>query len=129
MTYDDAEFLDSARRKLEAERERLTRLHEGVAEEPSGGSEQGAEADELTVIDQHPADVGSEVFERQKDISIAQQFETELAEIEDALARVEDGSYGTCEVCGKPIGKDRLEAIPQARFCVEDQATSERDRV
>ena len=129
MTQTDARFLDSARKKLEAERERLTRLHEGVVEETPVGGEEAAEAEELTVIDQHPADVGSEVFERQKDISIAQQFESELGEIEDALDRVTDGSYGACEACGKPIGKDRLEAIPQARYCVEDQASAEKERV
>ena len=129
MTANDAKFLASARERLEAERERLTRLHEGVSEEPTGSLAQGADSEELTVIDQHPADVGSEVFERQKDISIAQQFETELEEIEAALARIEDGSYGTCEVCGKPVGTERLEAIPQARFCIDDQAAADRERV
>lgn len=129
MTHKDVQFLDTARRKLEAERERLTRLHDGVVEETPVGTEQASEAEELTVIDQHPADVGSEVFERQKDISIAQQFESELVEIEDAFGRISDGSYGACEACGKSIGKDRLEAIPQARYCVEDQANAEKERV
>ena len=129
MTQTNDQFLDSARKRLEAERERLTRLHEGLVEEMPAGSEEAAEAEELTVIDQHPADVGSEVFEVQKDISIAHQFESELAEISDALGRVTDGSYGACEACGKPIGKERLEAIPQARYCVDDQANAEKERV
>lgn len=129
MTDKDGLSLDAARKKLEAERERLTRLHEGVVDETPTGTEEAAGGEELTVIDQHPADVGSEVFERQKDISIAQQFESELAEIEAALERVKDGSYGTCEVCGRPIGKDRLEAIPQVRLCIEDQASAEKQRV
>lgn len=125
----DSATVKAARDKLEAERERLNRLRAGVSEETSTDASEGGESEELTVIDQHPADVGSEVFERQKKDSIAQQFDSELEEIEAALGRLEDGSYGSCEVCGEPIGRDRLEAIPQARYCVKDQASAEQQRV
>ena len=125
MTSNDSKFLDAARRRLEEERARLTRLSEGISDETTGTETEPVEAQELSVIDQHPADVGSEVFERQKDIAIVQGFEGELEDIDAALGRIDDGSYGTCETCGKQIPKDRLEAKPAARFCIEDQERAE----
>lgn len=122
----EAATLDKARQRLEEERERLLRLCDGIHEETSPDEPESSELQELSTVDQHPADVGSEVFEREKDLSIAQRFETELEDIEAALAKIDDGTYGTCEVCHKPIAEARLEAIPHARFCVEDQASAER---
>lgn len=125
MATNDSAFLDEARARLERERDRLARLRDGVSDDGTGDDSEPVEAQELSVIDQHPADVGSEVFERQKDIAIVEGFESELEEIEAALARIDDGSYGTCETCGKAIPKERLEVKPAARFCVEDQAAAE----
>ena len=82
---------------------------------------------ELSSSDQHMADVGSETFEREKDLSILEQVEAELADVEHALRRLDDGTYGTCEACGKTIDDARLEALPAARFCLEDQAVAERE--
>jgi RNA polymerase-binding transcription factor DksA len=117
--------LDHARQRLEEERTRLSEVREGF-----DGLHTESEADslaELSNMDQHPADVGTETFEREKDLSILETVEAELADIEHAMRRIEEGSYGTCEACGKPIGDDRLEVLPAARFCVEDQATAERE--
>ena len=80
---------------------------------------------ELSALDQHQADIGTETFEREKDISILEQVEAELADVEHALQRLDDGTYGTCEVDGKPIPEERLEAVPAARFCLEHQAAAE----
>lgn len=118
--------LDLARQRLEAERERLIRLREGIASETSGDEPERAALQELSTVDQHPADVGTEMFEREKDVAIVQGFDIELGEIEEALGRVEDGTYGQCVTCHKPIGKDRLEAMPQARYCIDDQSRVER---
>jgi DnaK suppressor protein len=52
--------------------------------------------------------------------------EAELADVEHALRRITEGTYGVCEACGRPIDVDRLEAMPAARLCVEDQAAAER---
>lgn len=123
---DDADFIEGARQRLEEERDRLTRLHEGIAEETSDDESERTELQELTQVDQHPADVATELFEREKDLSIADGFASELEDIELALARIDDGTYGTCEACHQPIGRDRLEAIPHARLCVDDQAKAER---
>ncbi|HEX6208331.1 MAG TPA: TraR/DksA C4-type zinc finger protein [Actinomycetota bacterium] len=78
-----------------------------------------------SAVEDHPADVATETFERAKDLSIVEQLEDRLADVDRALERIEDGSYGVCEACGKPIVRERLAAIPAARFCVEDQARLE----
>ena len=82
-------------------------------------------AGELSGNDQHPADDGTETFNRERDLSILGSLETELGEIESALGRLDDGTYGTCEMCGGPIGDERIEALPATRFCVEHAAARE----
>jgi RNA polymerase-binding protein DksA len=116
---------EHARDRLTEERDRLSGIAEGLA-----GTKGDSEADslqELSSYDQHPADVATETFDREKDLSILDEVEGELADIEHALQRLDDGTYGTCEACGKPIGDERLEAMPAARFCVDDQAAAERE--
>jgi RNA polymerase-binding transcription factor DksA len=71
--------------------------------------------------------MGTETFEREKDLSILEQVEAELADVEHALRRLDEGTYGTCEIDGKPIPEDRLEAMPAARLCLEHQAEAERE--
>ena len=117
---------NQARRRLEEERTRLLRTREGFQE---GGLEEGSQAavGELSNVDQHPADVATDTMEREKDLSMRDRVDSELADIEAALRRIDDGTYGICEVCGRPIGDARLEAIPTARRCVEDQAATERE--
>ncbi len=82
---------------------------------------------ELSSVDQHQADTGTETFNRERDISILESLEAELTDVEHALARLDDGTYGTCEACGRPIGDERLEALPAARFCLDDQTRAERE--
>ena len=112
--------------RLNAERARLEALLDGVGlEDPSLGTEKES-IGELSSLDQHPADMGTETFERTRDMSIRQAIAVQLQDIEHAVLRVADGSYGTCESCGREIGKERLDALPAARLCVEDQAKVER---
>ena len=77
-------------------------------------------------LDQHPGDSGTETFEMEKNVSLGEQVDDELQEIEAAFQRLERGTYGTCQACGRPIGDERLEAMPATRYCVEDQAKAER---
>lgn len=112
----------AARERLEQEMERLRSLIGNMAED---NESEGTQPDELATVDQHPADAGSETFEREKDMAILSNLEEQVAEIEKALARVDEGTYGTCEACGKPIGEERLEVVPTARYCVEDQGARE----
>jgi RNA polymerase-binding transcription factor DksA len=118
--------MDKARaaRRLEEERTRLQGIREGIQrEQEEGTSDTGGE---LSSFDQHPGDSGTETFEMEKNVSLLEQVDDELAEIDAAAQRLERGTYGTCQACGRPIGDDRLEALPATRFCVEDQAKAER---
>jgi DnaK suppressor protein len=113
-----------ARRRLEEERTRLQGIRDGLQrEQDEGSSETGGE---LSSFDQHPGDSGTETFEMEKNVSLMEQVDDELAEVEAAVQRLERGTYGTCQACGRPIGDARLEAMPATRFCVEDQAKAER---
>lgn len=115
---------DHARPLLGEERARLAgRQHEyeRLREETEGQSLQ-----ELSSLDQHQADVGTETFDRERDLSLLDQVEGELADVEHAMQRLDDGSYGRCEACGEAIPDERLEAMPAARFCVTHQAAAER---
>ena len=110
------QHLSEERERLEAVRVEYADLH-NVSEQASLG--------ELSNLDQHQADIGTETFDRERDLSLLEQVEAELADIEHALERLEEGTYGTCEACGKPIGDERLEAVPAARFCLQDQDKAE----
>jgi RNA polymerase-binding transcription factor DksA len=113
-----------ARRRLEEERTRLQGMREDLERERDETTTDGA--GELSTVDQHPGDSGTETFELEKTVSLLEQVEDELREIEAAFERLERGEYGTCQACGRPIGDERLEAMPATRFCVEDQAKAER---
>ncbi|MFC7686619.1 TraR/DksA C4-type zinc finger protein [Ureibacillus sp. GCM10028918] len=75
--------------------------------------------DELSTIDNHPADLGTELYEREKDMALKVHDDDELAKINTALQKIEDGSYGVCEVCHQDIPYDRLVALPYTSFCIE----------
>lgn len=101
---------------------------EGLIGELRGELGSGSESDEVSELadyDQHPADMGTETFEREKDLSILESLESELAELEAALQRVEDGTYGIDEVTGEPIPPERLEAYPTARTNVVTERRNE----
>jgi DnaK suppressor protein len=115
----------TARRRLEEERTRLQGIRDGIRREQEEGS--AATSGELSSFDQHPGDSGTETFEMEKNVSLLEQVEDELQEVEGAFQRLERGTYGTCQACGRPIGDERLEAMPAARFCIDDQAKAERD--
>lgn len=114
-----------ARQRLEAQRARLQET-KGAADRLSAGAQEAAQT-ELSSADQHPAEQATETMERELDMGVAQRMERELAEVEAALHRIDDGSYGRCEICGKAIGDERLEVMPAARYCIEDQAKAEHD--
>jgi RNA polymerase-binding transcription factor DksA len=108
---------EEARKRLEAERNRVSALIREVHGELDGEVE--SEGEELSNYDQHPADSATDTFEREKDLGILDDLEAELAEIEAAIERIEDGTYGIDEVTGAPIDEDRLEALPIARTNVD----------
>ncbi|MFC3797670.1 TraR/DksA C4-type zinc finger protein [Cohnella sp. GCM10012308] len=73
---------------------------------------------ELSSYDNHPADLGTETFERERDAAIDQRYFERRDEVERALSKIEDGTYGLCEISGEPIGYERLEAMPAARYSI-----------
>ena len=72
------------------------------------------------------ADTGSKTFEREHEMSLANNARDMLVQVERALHRIDDGTYGICERCGNPIGKARLQAFPRATLCVTCKQSEER---
>ena len=109
---------EQARERLHTERARVEGLvHELRVELAS----EGDESSELADYDQHPADAASDTFEREKDLSILEQLESELAELQAALERIDNGTYGVDERTGAPIDPARLDALPAARTNVDQE--------
>ncbi|NHM32577.1 TraR/DksA C4-type zinc finger protein [Neobacillus terrae] len=82
---------------------------------------------ELSSYDNHPADDGTELYEREKDIALREHYNLELRNINAALDAIAKGDYGKCHVCGKDIPLERLEALPTTLYCKEhspDQVVS-----
>ena len=117
---------EKARQALLVERDRLNGVRSTFDDDGLDSTETDS-VGELSSVDQHQADLGTETFEREKDLSIIERIEAELHDVEYALQRLDDGTYGTCEACGKPIAEARLDAIPAARLCLDDQAQAERE--
>lgn len=80
---------------------------------------------ELSLYDNHPADIGSESFERSKDFALEEEARLRLRAVEDALTRVARGTYGICERCGRQIPLERLEAMPSTTLCIRCKTAEE----
>jgi DnaK suppressor protein len=117
---------EEARTLLVDEQARLQQIRTSLTLEPVDGLGEREALSELSLADQHPADVATETFEREKDVSILDNVDEQLRDVEDALQRLEQNTYGRCEICGKEIGDERLRARPEARFCIDDQGRVER---
>lgn len=111
----------SLRARLEEERTRLAGAARFLERENPGSMED--ELGELTdgSADNHLGDMATITFDRELDEGLGEGVQQTLAEVDAALARMDDGTYGLCEVCGKPIAPERLQAIPWARLCIDDQ--------
>jgi DnaK suppressor protein len=117
---------DEARTRLLTERGRIEELRQ-AANRLTADAQEATER-ELSSAEQHPSELASETIGLELDQSVLQHAELELQELEEAVKRVDLGSYGRCEACGQPISEARLEAIPTARFCIEDQSKQDRGR-
>jgi DnaK suppressor protein len=109
---------EQARELILTERQRLESLQRERENEIGTDGEKG-NSGELSSIDQHPGDMGTETFEREKDFSILEQLESEISDLDSALKKIDEGTYGICEIGGEPIETERLEAIPGARTCIK----------
>ena len=110
---------DRFRTRLLEERERLRMAVEYMHDERESTQEDDTEH-ELATADNHMGDAASNMHDRELDAGLEAGGEQVLEQIEAALKRIDDGTYGKCEVCGKDIGEERLEARPWARLCIDD---------
>jgi DnaK suppressor protein len=105
-----------ARKLLEA---RLAEIGHSSAVLTTDGHELGS--GDLSHIHQHPGDQGSDLSDNEREVAILDAGAADRVLIEQAIGRIDCGTYGTCSVCGKDIPDERLEARPEAERCVEDQ--------
>ncbi|WP_173917141.1 TraR/DksA C4-type zinc finger protein [Halobacillus sp. Marseille-Q1614] len=114
--------MDYSHMKAQLE-ERKREIEQRLINNKQFGLERGFASDtrsgELSQYDNHPADSGTELFEREKDMALLDHLEEELEEVKYSLDQIEKGTYGTCEVTGQQIPYERLEAYPTARTVIE----------
>lgn len=112
------------RQRLEAERARLQDEKNKVGSRANrrNGEEWSAESQ----YDDHIAELGTDAFDRERDLASMDSVESVLEEVEIALRKIEEGTYGVCDACGQPISAARLEALPYASFCLDCENQAER---
>jgi DnaK suppressor protein len=126
--------LNHRERKLDPfirkQKEKLLQLRDAMVDSMAGVAQgtlrSRAEGSEASAFGMHQADAGSDAYDRDFALSLLSQEQDALYEIDEALKRIEVGTYGKCEMSGKPIPRARLEAIPFARFTVECQSQLEK---
>ena len=115
---------------IKAQREKLLQLRDAMVDSMTGVAQDTlrarAEGSEASAFGMHQADAGSDAYDRDFALSLLSQEQDALYEIDEALKRIDLGTYGKCEMSGKPISRARLEAIPFARFTVECQSQLEK---
>lgn len=110
--------LGDLRVRLEEERTQLDAQLATIVEESFAASQSDMSGD--VGLDDESADAGTATFEREKDLSIENNVRDLLQKIERALRRMDEGSYGICDICGKPIEKARVKALPYVDLCIKD---------
>ena len=121
MTIDTERF----RKALLDERTRVRDAIDYLHEETPGSLEDETE-EILGSSDNHLGDAATGTLDREIDYTLEENSEQVLQQIEEALARIDDGTYGTCSRCGKEIAEERLEARPWATLCIDCQRERER---
>jgi RNA polymerase-binding transcription factor DksA len=117
--------LGDLRVRLEEERTQLDTQLVTIVDESFAASQSEMSGD--VGLDDEAADAGTATFEREKDLSIENNVRDLLQKIERALRRMDEGTYGVCDICGKPIEKARVKALPYVDLCIKDaQAQSRR---
>jgi RNA polymerase-binding transcription factor DksA len=115
---------------IKKQKEKLLQLRDAMVDSMTGVAQDTlrarAEGSEASAFGMHQADAGSDAYDRDFALSLLSQEQDALYEIDEALKRIDLGTYGKCEMSGKPISRARLEAIPFARFTVECQSQLEK---
>ena len=119
----DQEFVERQRERLEELRTELVQMVEGLEED------QQFRAEEEEDFTQHDSgDMSNSLFTRELDAGVEQVVERRLRNVERALQKIDEGTYGICDATGEPISRGRLEAVPEALYTLEAQQRQERLR-
>jgi len=119
----DQQFVERQRERLMGLRDELVRIREGMAEDER---DLGQSEGDLTQHDS--GDMSQSMFTREMDASIGEQVERRLGEVDRALQKIEEGTYGLSDESGEPVPRGRLEAVPEAIRTVEEQRRFEQER-
>jgi DnaK suppressor protein len=117
---------DDLRSRLSEERDQLEAQLASIVEESFAATQSDMSGD--VGLDDESADAGTATFEREKDLSIENNVRDLLRKIDGALKRIEEGTYGLCVRCGRPIEKARLKALPYAELCIKDAQAAQSRR-
>ncbi|GAB6929639.1 yteA family sporulation protein [Paenibacillus sp. JCM 10914] len=101
-------------RKVELERRFIYNDQHGL------GESERDQTGELSHIDNHPGDLATELYEREKDLALQDRVDLELQRVIFSLENIHHGRYGVCTICGQPIPYERLEAVPDTQYCIKD---------
>lgn len=112
----DNKKIEYFKNRLIEEKRNITEAMEGMFENGLEAS-QGVETQELSLIDNHPGDMGTEMFDKGRRYALIRNEKEIINKIDDALERMDRGSYGSCIICGNEIPEDRLEFLPYAATC------------
>jgi RNA polymerase-binding transcription factor len=118
--------IQELRERLLSERKDLQAQFDEL-EEFAFGSNQSDISGEMG-FDEEYADSGTATFERERDLSLVNNLRDLMERIDKALATIDEGTYGLCDRCGRPIEKLRLKALPYANLCIKDKQAEERVR-
>jgi DnaK suppressor protein len=118
----DREFVEEQKQKLQALKEELLRVRSGMAAD----EKRRAENEGDTQLDS--GDMSQELFTREVDATIGEQVERRIRDVDRALQKVDEGTYGICDDTSEPIPKGRLKAVPEAIRTIEAQQRYERER-
>ena len=118
----DHQFVESQRERLVSLRDELVRIRDGM----SADEEDLGETEGETTLDS--GDLSQDMFTREMDASIGEQVGRRLGEVDRALQKIEEGTYGLSDDSGEPIPRGRLEAVPEAIRTVEEQQRFEQER-
>ena len=116
----DKEKLEYFRKKLIIERDNVYELLELMSSNETINSNMEISS-ELSYNDNHPADIGEEIANKEKGMALKNHQMTVISNIEQALNKIDDGSFGVCLNCKEDISQERLEAIPYAKYCIKCQ--------
>lgn len=120
----DKRTREKYKKLLLMEREKITGEISRLSEDTLSNSQRDSSGD-LSGYSLHMADVGTDTFQRDLQLGLVSKEQEILYKVDEALQRIENGTYGKCESCGEPVKESRLKAVPFAKLCVPCQEKEE----